>query len=161
MTTALKPVDDRDPVTVLGTFWPGKNTIPEILAAAVAIERLGYVPEVRFSGNNNDPESLELVTRDVPAMIGKLRASLVVTSAKEGRRETPKSIRVQSEGATEPSDLEAAMRCYVCTVEATDENKGRRPHDDLWLCNTHSYLADLAEFVERAVAEMSTDGATS
>lgn len=83
--TAIKPVDEKDPVTVLGTFWPGQNTIEEVLAAARAVERLGYVPEIRFCGNGDDPESLELVTKDVPAMIGKLRASLTSTNHKEGR----------------------------------------------------------------------------
>jgi hypothetical protein len=77
-STAARPIDnsDRDPVTVLGTFWPGQNTIPEVLAAAKAVERLGYVPEIRFCANGDDPEGLELVTKDVPAMIGKLRASI-------------------------------------------------------------------------------------
>lgn len=82
---AVEPIDDRDPVTELGIFWPGKNTIAEVLAAAAAVERLGYVPEIRFSSNGDDPESLELVTKDVPAMIERLRASLTSTNHKEGR----------------------------------------------------------------------------
>lgn len=78
MTAAVKPIDDSDrhPVTLLGTFWPGQNTIPEILAAATAVERMGFVPEIRFCANGNDPEGLQLVTKDIPAMIGKLRASI-------------------------------------------------------------------------------------
>jgi hypothetical protein len=77
-SAAARPIDenDRDPVTLLGTFWPGQNTIPEILAAATAVERMGFVPEIRFCANGDDPEGLQLVTKDVPAMIGKLRASI-------------------------------------------------------------------------------------
>jgi hypothetical protein len=37
---------------------------------------MGFVPEIRFCANGDDPEGLQLVTKDVPAMIGKLRASI-------------------------------------------------------------------------------------
>jgi hypothetical protein len=84
-SAAARPIDDndRDPVTVLGTFLPGQNTIPEILAAAAAVERLGYVPEIQFTSHGDDPEGLQLVTKDVPAMIGRLRASIAQSN---GRR---------------------------------------------------------------------------
>jgi hypothetical protein len=78
--------DDGKPVLVLGTFVTGKNTIAEVLAAASAVERLGHVPEIRFAGEGHDPDSIQLVTCDVPALIGKLRASLSSsTNHMEGR----------------------------------------------------------------------------
>jgi hypothetical protein len=30
-----------------------------------------------------------------------------------------------------------ALRCIVCNVEATPENKGRRIDDDTWACAKH------------------------
>jgi hypothetical protein len=62
--------------TSLRTFYPGKNTIPEVLAAATACERMGYMPEIRFIGSDNDPAAIEVFTHDIPTLLTKLRASI-------------------------------------------------------------------------------------
>lgn len=33
--------------------------------------------------------------------------------------------------------LEAALRCLVCGIEATEGDRGRRIDDDQWLCHAH------------------------
>ncbi|MDB4871987.1 MAG: hypothetical protein JWL97_2991 [Gemmatimonadales bacterium] len=76
----LEPRADQG--TSLGIFYPGKNTIPEVLAAASACERLGYMPEIRFIGSDNDPAAIEVFTHDVTTLITKLRASVVESNGK-------------------------------------------------------------------------------
>lgn len=37
----------------------------------------------------------------------------------------------------DPTGLEAALRCLVCGLEATEGDHGRRVGDDEWLCHSH------------------------
>lgn len=65
--------------TVVGRFYQ-ENTINELLCAALAVENLGFVPELRRNANAN---GIDLYVEDVPSMIGTLRASLDASSRKK------------------------------------------------------------------------------
>ncbi len=75
----LTYVERKEPTTSIGLFHSG-DTLAELLNAATVVERLGYMPELRFAGTTDDPSAVELFVRDVPALIGKLRASLDATA---------------------------------------------------------------------------------
>jgi hypothetical protein len=58
--------------TTLRTFTE-PDTLRDVLLAAQITKQLGYVPELRL---DDRASSIELYVKDIPAMIGRLRASL-------------------------------------------------------------------------------------
>lgn len=80
----LKDADRRKEPVICGGFGPNE-TIGEILAAATALERIGYQPKLQFACIGDDPASIQLVVDDVGDVMTKLRASLTSTNHKEGR----------------------------------------------------------------------------
>jgi hypothetical protein len=89
MTTAAKPEQrtsvrpgdvtyaPRKPEPIIaGCFTPRDNTIAEIIAAATALERVGYEPKLKVAGNGDDPQFIHLVVDDVADIMTKLRSSI-------------------------------------------------------------------------------------
>jgi hypothetical protein len=48
----------------------------------------------------------------------------------------------------EHPEIFGPMRCQVCRVEATDDNKGRRVSDDVWVCNEHRSIPDEPSYLD-------------
>lgn len=100
-TNKFAPVIRQTEPIIAGTFTRN-DSIGEMLAAATALERIGYEPKLKFAGNGDDPEFIQLVVDDVADIMTKLRASLTPTPTKEAsNRGTPKVASLEGRGASE------------------------------------------------------------